>query len=132
MRKLILALVLSGTASIGLADPIVGTWLVAPEDAEGALHVEIVACGSGFCGTIVKAFDADGQSGSDYEHLGKSMIRDMKAQGDGTYAGGTIWAPDNDRTYRSKMNFEGNTLVVRGCVAGGVICREGGRWTRVN
>jgi len=118
-------------ASPVLADPIVGTWHAAPKDAEGSLYVKIAPCGGSYCGTIVKAFDANGAIG-DYEHQGKTMIRNMEAKGNNRYSGGTIWAPDTDKTYRSKMEINGNVLRVRGCVAGGAICRDAGSWKRVN
>jgi uncharacterized protein (DUF2147 family) len=84
-----------------------------------------------FCGTIAKAFDAGAAPSTEYAHLGKPIIRDMAAAGSGAYDGGTIWAPDTDKTYRSRMALSGNTLEVKGCVAGGLICR-GQNWTRVN
>lgn len=130
-------MILGAVASLGLgapvlADGIVGTWNAAPPDADGSLHVTIAPCGQAFCGTIAAAFDADGAPSPDYEHLGKPMIWDMVPDGNGGYEGGRIWAPDDDKTYRSKMTIENNVLIVKGCVAGGLICREGGRWARVN
>lgn len=120
-----------GLAGAAAAEPIVGLWNAAPPDADGSLHVEIKPCGPAFCGYIAAAFDGSGQRISDYEHQGKRMIWDMTADGGGAYSGGKIWAADDDKTYGSKMQVEGNVLVVRGCVAGGLICREGGRWGRL-
>ena len=53
----------------------------------------------------------------------------LQAKGGGSYSGGKIWAPDTDKTYRSKMTLSGNALKVSGCV--GPICR-GQTWTRLN
>ena len=53
----------------------------------------------------------------------------MDIDGGGSYSGGTIWAPDVDKKYASKMKINGATLVVSGCVAGGLICR-GQDWTK--
>ncbi|MEX0284618.1 MAG: DUF2147 domain-containing protein [Paracoccaceae bacterium] len=113
------------------ADPAEGLWKTAEGEEGGYLHVQIGACGNALCGTIAKAFDASGQSSGDYEHLGKRLIWDMQAKGDGSYSGGKVWAPDTDKTYRSKMSLSGNKLTVKGCVAGGAICR-GQDWTRLN
>ncbi|MEM9794644.1 MAG: DUF2147 domain-containing protein, partial [Pseudomonadota bacterium] len=44
-------------------------------------------------------------------------------------SGGQIWAPDDDKTYRSNMALDGDSLKVEGCVA--IFCR-GQTWTRVN
>jgi len=52
----------------------------------------------------------------------------MKPKGGGSYTGGRIWAPDVDKTYRSKMALSGNRLKVSGCV--GPICRSQNR-TRI-
>ena len=116
-------LTLAATASF--ADPIEGTWQ-SPTNAEGAsLQVQISACGSAFCGTIVKV------TGGDTSSQGKRMIWDMKAAGSGSYKGGKVWAPDDDKTYRGKLDLSGNSLKVSGCVLGGAICR-GETFSRVN
>lgn len=132
MRHLVVAGILAMSLATGAAaDPAEGTWKTQPGDTGGYLHVTIASCGSSVCGTIKTAFDENGAVSTDYEHLGKKMIWDMNADGDGSYSGGKVWAPDSDKTYNSKMSLSGNTLVVKGCVAGGLICR-GQDWTRVN
>ncbi len=120
-----------GLAGAALADPVDGTWKTAEGEDGGYLHVSIAACGSAICGTIVSAYDADGAGSPDYEHLGKKLLWDMNAEGGGAYGGGKIWAPDSGKTYKSKMSLSGSTLEVKGCVAGGMICR-GQNWKRVN
>ncbi|MGR3714736.1 MAG: DUF2147 domain-containing protein [Shimia sp.] len=130
MKKLVIAAALTvATAGMAMAEPVAGTWKTEPGDTGGYLHVKIAPCGSAICGTISKAFDADGAAVADYEHAGKRMIWDMNADGGGKYSGGKIWAADSDKTYNSKMTLSGNKLNVKGCVA--VICR-GQDWKRVN
>lgn len=132
MKYLVLGAVFGlGLAGVALADPVTGTWKTAEGDEGGYLHVSMAPCGGAVCGTIAAAFDGTGAPSADYEHLGKKMIWDMKAGDGGAYGGGKVWAPDSDKTYRSKMQLSGNTLEVKGCVAGGVICR-GQKWQRVN
>ncbi|MBY5932102.1 DUF2147 domain-containing protein [Tateyamaria omphalii] len=111
-------------AGMALADPVHGTWKTETGETGGYLHVTISACGDSICGTIAKVVDSDNTS-----IKGKRMIWDMKSKGNGSYAGGRIWAPDVDKTYRSKMSLNGNALKVSGCV--GPICR-GQTWTRLN
>lgn len=55
---------------------------------------------------------------------GMEIIRGMKADGAGTYSGGTILKPDEGKVYKSKMELvEGGTrLKVSGCVA--FICKS--------
>ena len=132
MKHIILSAALGlGFASMALADPVDGTWKTAPGDTGGYLHVSIGACGAKLCGTIRAAYDKAGDLDPNYEHLGKKMIWGMRADGDGYYSGGKIWAPDSDKTYKSKMALNGSKLEVKGCVAGGLICR-GQDWRRVN
>ena len=131
MRKLTIAvaavLALCGGA---WADPATGIWKTAEGEDGGYLHVSIAPCGSAICGTINTAVDKDGNVSNDYPHLGKKLLWDMQSKGDGAYSGGKIWAPDVDKTYGSKMTLKGNTLTVKGCVAGGLVCR-GQDWKRL-
>jgi len=131
MKTALLAGLLSLSGTFAQADAATGTWKTEAGDAGGYLHVKMVPCGDALCGSIDKAFSAGGSVSTDYEHTGKRMIWDMKAEGDGSYGGGKIWAPDKNKTYKSKMSLSGNKLTVKGCVAGGAICR-GQTWTRVN
>lgn len=132
MKRVLLGLALSlGFAGMAAADAVEGVWKTEPGDTGGYLYVRIAPCGADLCGTIAQAYDKAGQPSPDYEHTGKKMLWDMQAKGGGAYGGGKIWAPDSDKTYGSKMSLSGNKLTVKGCVAGGLICR-GQDWTRVN
>ena len=136
MRPRLTALAMAGALVLALApagaaeDPIIGTWQTTPGEEGGFLHVEMAPCGARFCGTIVKAVNAAGEVGRDYAHLGKLMIRDMRADGEGRYSGGQIWAPDEDKTYGLRLRLTEAGLAVRGCVCG--FCRDAGVWVRVD
>ena len=127
MKKTLIAVAFTGAmfASPALADPVFGNWKSAPGDNGAYIHVKIAACGSKICGKITKVVGKENPTS-----LGKSIIKNMDAKGSGKYAGGTIWAPDKDKTYKSKMELKGNKLSVAGCVAGGLICRSQ-TWTRL-
>lgn len=128
MKKLMIAapMVAVFLASPALADPVHGSWKSQPGDNGAYIHVKISSCGTKICGKITKVV---GKKGSTV--VGRSIIKNMKADGSGKYSGGTIWAPDKDKTYTSKMKLKGsNTLSVSGCVAGGLICRSQ-TWTRL-
>ena len=112
------------SATVASADPVTGTWKTQPGETGGYAHVNITTCGDTICGTIQKVV-GNGNSSSE----GKRIIWNMKANGRGKYSGGKIWAPDNDKTYNSRMTLKGNTLEVKGCVLG--LCR-GQNWTRIN
>ncbi len=44
---------------------------------------------------------------------------------------GRVWRPSDDRTYIGKMRLNGDSVRLRGCVAGGLLC-SGQTWQRVN
>jgi uncharacterized protein (DUF2147 family) len=127
--KMRLAAALVFVAGAATADPVEGMWKTKPDDNGKFGHVEIVPCGAAFCGTLTRSFDSSGaETASD--NVGKRIVWDMVAKGDGAYAGGKVWAPDRDKTYNSKMQLSGDSLAVSGCVLGGIICRASD-WTRV-
>ncbi len=115
-------------AAPAAADPVLGTYKTQPDDNGNFGHVELYECGANICGVIRKAFDGSGAEIAS-DNIGKRMIWDMTAQGGGKYGGGMIWAPDRDKTYKSKMELSGANLSVSGCVL--VVCRSQA-WTRVN
>ena len=112
-----------GLAGAAAADPVTGTWKTETGETGGFLHVKIAPCGDEICGVIDKVL---GNGNTSIE--GERIIWDMKPKGNGSYSGGRIWAPDVDKTYRSKMALSGNALKVAGCV--GPICRSQ-TWTRL-
>ncbi|MEL6235034.1 MAG: DUF2147 domain-containing protein [Pseudomonadota bacterium] len=124
----VLALALPGAA---LADP-TGLWATQANDEGNYLEIRIAPCAGNaalLCGTIETARTADGAE-APYEHIGRVMIQDMAEDGANEWDDGTIWAPDDDETYSSKMALTGNVLTVSGCVMGGLICR-GQDWRRL-
>ena len=129
-RAGVMAMALGLPAAVQAADPVEGLWRTAPGDTGGHLEVEIAPCGGGFCGTIRRAVDKAGREVADYDHLGRQMIFEMRADGGGAYSGGKIWAPDRDKTYNARMRLGEAGLSVSGCVLG--ICRDGGTWTRAD
>ena len=128
MMKLALAAAFACIGTAALADPVEGMWKTKPDDNGNYGHVQIKPCGAAFCGALVKAFDSAGKAISS-PNVGKQIVWDMVAYGDGVYDDGKVYSPDRDKTYNSDMTLSGNSLSVRGCVLG--ICRDGGTWTRV-
>jgi uncharacterized protein (DUF2147 family) len=117
-------------ASTALADPVDGLWKTAPQDDGSYGFIKVAPCGDKICGTLLKGVNAAGEVATTGGNIGKQIIWDMVANGDGSYGGGKIWAPDRDKTYDSEMILENAALRVRGCILG--ICRDGGLWTRVD
>lgn len=107
-----------------------GTWRTESSEEGGYLEVTMAPCATDAgrtCGVISKANDGKGPDAS-YEHLGKLMVKDMQSEGGGYFSDGTIWDPQADKTYKSKMQVNGNELEVDGCIA--FLC-SGQTWTRV-
>jgi uncharacterized protein (DUF2147 family) len=127
MKHLLLsAAALLASAVMALADPVEGTWKTEVDDGHYA-HIQIRMCKTTICGVIKEAFDANGPVES--KNIGKLLVWEMEAQGDGTYKNGKIWQPSTDKVYKSKMTLDGTSLAVSGCV--GPICKKQ-TWTRVN
>jgi uncharacterized protein (DUF2147 family) len=127
MKSLMLSFaVMVAGAGVALADPVEGTWKTEVDDGHYA-HIKMRACGDKICGVIAQAFDANGPVES--ENIGKLLVWDMEVQSDGSYKNGKIWQPSTDKIYKSKMELNGSSLQVAGCV--GPICKKQ-TWTRVN
>lgn len=130
MKKIVFAgLALVATAGAAFADPLEGTWQTKPDDNGNYGYVQVAPCGDKFCGVLTQSFGPDGQPMAS-DNIGKQIIWNMVAKGNGNYGNGKIWAPDRDKTYDSKLHLSGNSLAVTGCWL--FICRDGGTWTRVN
>jgi uncharacterized protein (DUF2147 family) len=124
LRLFALAFLLPAAA---FAQSVQGVWRTEPGDTGAYLHVRIAPCAGGdgtLCGEIIEAV---GSARSDL--AGRTIISNMAPDGAGRWSGGTIWAPDDDRTYRSRMQLTSAGLKVEGCVA--IICR-GPTWTRLD
>ena len=64
-----------------------------------------------------------------YENLGKDIIQGMVPSGNGKYAG-SVWRPSNGKIYVGKLVLSGDTLKMKGCIAGGLICSSQ-NWSRL-
>ncbi len=153
-RSFALVVLLVSVASVAAAvDPnaIVGLWATDPEDDGGQAHVEIFANGDRFDGKIVwleepeyLPGDEDGEAGTpkvDTENpdpalrsrpiLGMTMLEGFVFDGTDTWQKGTIYDPNNGKTYKAKMRLaDPDTLKVRGFIGVSLLGRTE-EWTRV-
>jgi uncharacterized protein (DUF2147 family) len=109
----------------------------------GKVTVNVVDCGSELCATIIALKEPiskiDGKPKVDRENpneskrarplIGLSIIDGMKPAGDGKWQG-TIYNPDDGKTYSASVVYAGDTLKVKGCVAG-IFCKTN-NFVRVN
>lgn len=98
-------------AGAAYADPIEGNW----KTQSGATAA--ITGGGPFSITL--------KSG---KHSGK-RIGSFSASGGSNYSG-KITDPDTDKTYTGKATLSGNSLKMKGCVLGGLLCKSQ-TWTRL-
>ena len=130
MRRLILGVTIAAASSMAIAGGVDGVWKTEVSDDGGYLEVTIGPCESDAtktCGKISNAFTTKGADPK-YKNMGKLMVKDMKSDDGTNYSGGTIWDPEKDKVYKSKMHLKGDVLDVEGCVS--IIC-SGQDWQRV-
>lgn len=114
MKRAFLAAFAASTlfAAPGLAaEPIEGTWL----RPSTSTLVKFSACSQGYCGIV--------QNG---EFQGKSI---GYMAGSGKNYKGKVTDLSENKTYSGKASVSGNTMNLKGCVAGGLICK-GEKWNR--
>ena len=130
MRRLILGVAIAFASTQVVAGGADGVWKTEVNDKGGYLEVTVGPCESDStktCGKISNAFSKQGADPK-YEYMGKLMVKDMKSDDGASYSGGMIWDPEDNKTYKSKMQLKGDVLVVKGCVT--FVC-SGQNWSRV-
>ena len=130
INRVIFGLALATVSSLAMASGVAGVWATEAGKDGGHLEVTMAPCdkdSSKTCGKISRAY---GKTGVDagYSNLGKIMVSGMSSDDGKSYSGGTIWDPEKDKTYKSKMHLKGDDLDVEGCIS--FFC-SGQDWKRV-
>lgn len=124
-RALVVGIALVARAAHAVT--IEGDWLT----PNGVARVRIGPCAAGLCGTIIalKApSDAAGHLQRDGRNVnpalrlrpivGLEIVHGFKAAGEGRWNDGTIYNPDDGKTYTSKITLKPDGgLKVEGCIA---------------
>jgi len=129
MLRLTLLAILAMASSPALAGGATGVWKTETNDAGGYLEVTIGPCktdATKTCGIITRAYSKNGVDPG-YQNLGKLIVKDMESKDGIKFSGGTIWDPEKDKTYKSKMELKGDDLDVDGCIS--IVC-IGQDWKR--
>jgi uncharacterized protein (DUF2147 family) len=134
----LLALAIAGGASAATAGDPSGTWIM----TNGKLTVRVSKCGGGLCGSLValkEPLDKQGRPKVDKRNpnpslrkrplLGVSLFSGVRPKGDDKWTG-SIYNPDDGKTYSATVKYEGSRMNVKGCVAG-VFCKTN-KFVRVN
>ncbi len=124
MYCLMLVSLVAGTAANGQSDKIEGTWFNDIKDAK----IQIYKSNDGkFYGKIIwlKEPVKNGKPKLDEKNrneklqkqpiVGLVILRGFEKDGD-TYEDGTIYDPENGKTYDCKITYKGKTLSIRGYV----------------
>jgi uncharacterized protein (DUF2147 family) len=109
------------TTSPSLADEVFGTWLRDTGDEK----VKFEPCGDAICGDIVWLKPGSGLNAK----VGKRLFFDMRPSGANSWTGKAV-SSDTGSIYSGKMSVEKSTLIISGCIAGGLICKSV-NWKRV-
>ena len=132
-RNMLLVALVAGLTSAPSAAiakaPIEGRWV----NPKGSVTVRIAACGEAFCGTVIDASAkarATARKGGTPNLVGTQVMSDLRPKGNGTYSGRAFDPKRNIRAPATIRLTGSSTLVVRGCLIKGVICKEQ-RWTKV-
>lgn len=97
-----------------------GVWL----RDDGNARVRIAPCGAKLCATNLWIKDT-----SQGEQVGDRLEMSLERESDSTFEG-SAYDPKRDRTFQITVVVNADGLVTRGCILGGILCREVG-WTPV-
>lgn len=92
---------------------------------DGNARVRIAPCGSKLCATNLWIKDT-----SKGEAVGDRLVMSLDRKSDTKFAG-TAYDPKRDRSYAITMIVGRNSLTTRGCILGGLLCRDV-NWTPAN
>ena len=104
------------------------------KNPKGSVVVRVTSCGDAYCGVVVEASDkakASARKGGTPKLIGTRILSGMKPTGNGTFKGLAFDPKRNIRAPATVRLLSPSTLVVKGCVLSGIICKEQ-RWTRVS
>ena len=132
------ALVVLFSISSVMAQGIEGVWF----NTEKSGKIKIIKKGESYLGSIIWLEEPTNANGStktnenskdESKHadpiIGLQVLEGFSDNGDGTFSGGTIYDPENGKTYKCKMTLQGDNLDVRGYIGIPAIGRTE-NWTR--
>ncbi|MEO1647807.1 MAG: DUF2147 domain-containing protein [Pseudomonadota bacterium] len=127
----VVALVAATTAS---ADNVrvedLGVW----KNKSNSVHVEVTECGDARCGTVVWASEkakGDARKGGTEQLVGTQLLRKFREKDNSRWRG-KAFVPDMNKEFTGTITpIDFNTLEVKGCIIGGLICKTQ-VWTRVS
>ena len=101
---------------------------------KGSVTVKLAPCGDAWCGTVVDASakaKASARKGGTPQLIGTRILSGVRPAGSGKYKGRAFDPKRNLHAPATIRLLGPSTLVVKGCVLHGIICKEQ-RWTRIS
>lgn len=108
VAKALVLVVSMGLVSTAFADELVGNWQTY-DDGQPKAVVKISESDGTYTGIIIS-----GNTEKAKEHVGKTVMTGLKADGNGKYSSGRITDPTNGKSYRLTATLNGNTLSLKG------------------
>ena len=112
------------------AEMLEGHW----KNAKGSVTVKVEPCGSAWCGFVIDATEkakAGAREGGTPNLIGTRILTNLRKTGSNTFKGQAFDPKRNVRVPATIRVVSPSTLSVKGCVLGGLICKEQ-RWLRVS
>lgn len=104
-------------------DPALGVW----RNKRNSIHLKAHYCGEAMCGTVVWANEkalADARKGGSPDLIGMQLFRDFRPDKKGVWRG-KVFVPDLNKTFSGTASMpDRNTLIGKGCLAGGLFCKS--------
>ncbi len=120
MKRMMLTVAALLVAAPALAGDIVGEW----KRTDGKSRIRMAPCGGAICGTVTWLRDANSPA-----HVGQQVFFGLKPTGGGWE--GEAFNPEDGRTYSGKVTVSGGSMLTKGCVLGGLICKSVS-WSRID
>ncbi len=131
--RFVLAVFVSLNCSICFAADIKGVW----NTSDGDATLKLRPCGDDLCAQIIALkvpFNketgkplTDNNNPDTAKHvnpvIGLELFVTMKPAGENLWQG-KIYDPDGGKYYDAKVRFDGENVTVKGCILGGMICRN--------
>ncbi len=125
------ALVAAVPTAASAKAPLEGQW----KNPKGNVVVRVEPCGArAWCATVVDATEkakATARKGGTPRLIGTQILSGVRPNGNGIYKGRAFDPKRNIRAPATIRVIGPSTLVIKGCLLGGVVCKEQ-RWTRVS
>lgn len=98
------------------------------------VRIRFSPCGQDrVCGIVTWASDkakADARRGGTEQLVGTNLFRDFQRVAPGAYKG-HVFVPDMNRTFSGHVEINGDSMIGKGCVLAGLICKQQ-VWTRIS